>query len=224
MADPVYPTDDANDRPLSIGCLRQRTTPKEGGPVITEHDTWTDYGVRALPNRLLVVNLDPSAAARCPTPADAIDTGQADLLMAGVVTPALAAVWLARADNADLSAVVVSSGPEECVAGAGVLRFVVAIDENTAAGVFSIPCPMSTRCAMPPQPPRRRPGTPSATKTRRLLHSTRRGGRCSVVRHSRRSPRPRHSSSLPTRRHDRYPAPAQPHRAAPCDERCSSRA
>ena len=107
--------------------------------MITEHDTWTDYGVRALPNRLLVVNLDPSAAARCPTPADAIDTGQADLLMAGVVTPALAGVWLARADNADLSAVVVSSGPEECVAGVGVLRFVVAIDENTAAGVFSIP-------------------------------------------------------------------------------------
>jgi hypothetical protein len=107
--------------------------------VITEHDTWTDYGVRALPNRLLVVNLDPSAAARCPTPADAIDTGQADLLMAGVVTPALAAVRLARADNTDLPAVVVSNGPDECVAGAGVLRFVVAIDENTAAGVFSIP-------------------------------------------------------------------------------------
>ena len=140
MADPVYPTDDANDRLLPIGRACDKGQPQgRGVPVITEHDTWTDYGVRALPNRLLVVNLDPSAAARCPTPADAIDTGQANLLMAGVVTPALAAVWLARADNADLSAVVVSNGPEECIAGAGVLRFVVAIDENTAAGVFSIP-------------------------------------------------------------------------------------
>ncbi len=140
MADPVYPTGDANDRLLPIGgACDMGQPPRKGEPVITEHDTWTDYGVRALPNRLLVVNLDPSAAARCPTPADAIDTGQANLLMAGVVTPALAAVWLARADNADLSAVVVSSGPEECVAGAGVLRFVVAIDEDTAAGVFSIP-------------------------------------------------------------------------------------
>jgi hypothetical protein len=184
--------------------------------VITEHDTWTDYGVRALPNRLLVVNLDPSAAARCPTPADASDTGQADLLMAGVVTPALAAVWLARADNADLPAVVVSNGPEECVAGAGVLRFVVAIDENTAAGVFSIPGSTVDPLRHAVAPPRRRPGTPSATKTRRSWHSTRRGGRCSVVRHSRRSPRPRRSSSLPTRRDDRqYPAPAHPHRAAP---------